>query len=148
MITFSCRVGQIFEFVESIGVMLRSFFRQAQPATGINKDPTFWLVGARPPPLSKFAKIIWVWRTWKFDQLGPSAMSSSIELISAPKLLFFGQKSWRHHWKFHFESTPEKLKTLMQLNHWPQQTVWKQTLPSNGKESTVNRALGGSTYPS
>ncbi len=37
------RVGQIFEFVESIGTMLRLFFQPALPAMGFSKNPTVWL---------------------------------------------------------------------------------------------------------
>jgi hypothetical protein len=48
---FLCKqVGQIFEFVESIGAMLRLFSRLALLARGINKGPSVLLDGARPPP--------------------------------------------------------------------------------------------------
>ncbi len=36
-------VGQIFEFVESIGSMLISFSRVILPARGVNYDPTIFL---------------------------------------------------------------------------------------------------------
>jgi hypothetical protein len=52
------RVGQIFEFVKSIGVMLRSVSKQALQGSSINKDPTVWLDGALPPPLSTISKIV------------------------------------------------------------------------------------------
>ncbi len=39
------QVGQMFEFVESFGAIIRSF---SMPGN-INNDPTVWLDGARPP---------------------------------------------------------------------------------------------------
>jgi hypothetical protein len=44
------RVGQIIEFIESIGAMLTAFYWLALPARGINKDPTVGLDCAWPHP--------------------------------------------------------------------------------------------------
>ncbi len=45
------QVGQILNFFESIGAMLRSFLPNGIAGQGgINKDPTVWLDGVRPPP--------------------------------------------------------------------------------------------------
>ncbi len=44
------QVCETFEFVKSIGAMLRSFSRSALLARGIHKDYTTWLDGARPSP--------------------------------------------------------------------------------------------------
>ncbi len=38
--------------VESIVVMLGSFSQVGLPANNLNKEPTIWQHGARPPPIS------------------------------------------------------------------------------------------------
>ncbi len=44
------QVGQIFEFVKSIGATLRSLSQLLYCPRDINKDSNVWLDGARPLP--------------------------------------------------------------------------------------------------
>jgi hypothetical protein len=87
----------------------------------INKDPTVWLIGARPT-LSTFSKITWVQRTLKFNQLRPhrnsyQEQSRSLPLCRRQTLVTMSWKTvFLCHWWWNKVSWRVLLTTIFQAS--------------------------------